>query len=84
MRFRLDSQTGPAVPTPDKALQLIHAHLAAQQALWAERLARDPAAFAALEPQVHLAFGQLADQLVASLLAHAAQQQPLADAAKKK
>jgi hypothetical protein len=41
-------------------------------------------AFAALEPQIHLAFGQLADQLVASLLAHAAQQQPLADAAKKK
>jgi hypothetical protein len=84
MRIRLDSQTGPAVPPPDKALELIHAHLAAQQALWAEQLARDPAAFAALEPQIHLAFGQLADQLVASLLAHAAQQQPLADAAKKK
>ena len=84
MRFRLDSQTGPAVPTPDEALQRIHAHLTAQQALWAEQLAREPAAFAALEPQMHLAFGQLADQLVASLLAHAAQQQPLADAAKKK
>ena len=62
----------------------MHAHLAAQQALWAEQLARDPAAFAALEPQIHLAFGQLADQLVASLLAQAARQQPLADAAKKK
>ena len=84
MRFRRDSQTGPAVPTPDKALASIHAHLAAQQALWAEQLARDPAAFAALEPEIHLAFGKLADQLVASLLAHAAQQQPLADAAKKK
>jgi hypothetical protein len=84
MRFRLDSQTGPAVPTPGKALELMHSHLAAQQALWAEQLARDPAAFAVLEPQIHLAFGELADQLVASLLAHAAQQQPLADAAKKK
>jgi hypothetical protein len=84
MRFRLGSQTGPNVPPPDKALELIHAHLAAQQALWAEQLARDPAAFAALEPQIHLAFGKLADQLVASLLAHAAQQQPLAEAAKKK
>jgi len=84
MRFRLDSQTGSAVPTPAKALEQIHAHLTTQHALWAEQLARDPAAFAALEPQIHLAFGKLADQLVASLLAHAAQQQPLADAAKKK
>ena len=84
MRIRLDSQTGPAVPTPDKALELIHAQLTGQKALWAEQLVRDPAVFAALEPQIHLAFGQLADQFVASLLAHAAQQQPLADAAKKK
>jgi hypothetical protein len=84
MRFRFNSQTGPAVPTPDQALELIHSHLATQQALWADQLAREPAAFAALEPQIHLAFGKLADQLVASLLAHAAQQQPLADAAKKK
>ena len=84
MRFRLDSQTGPAVPTPDKALELIQSHLAAQQALWGKQLTRDPAALAALEPQIHLTFDQLADQLVASLLAHASQQQPLADAAKKK
>jgi hypothetical protein len=37
-----------------------------------------------LEPQIHLAFDQLADQFVASLLACAAAQQSLADAAKKK
>ena len=84
MRIRLDSQSGPPVPSPDKALELIHAHLAAQQALWAEQLARHPAARAALEPQIHLAFGKRADQLVASLLAHAAQQQARADAANKK
>jgi hypothetical protein len=52
--------------------------------LWADQLARDPAALALLEPQIHQAFGKLADQLVASLLAHAGRQQPLADAAKKK
>jgi hypothetical protein len=84
MRFRLHSQTGPAVPTPDQALEQIHTQLASQQALWAEQLARDPAAFAQLEPQVHLAFGQLADQLVASLLAHAAGQPALTETAKKK
>jgi hypothetical protein len=84
MHLRLDSPTGPDVPTPAKALEQIHTRLADQQALWAEQLARDPAAFARLEPQIHQAFGQLADQLVASLLAHAAGQQPLADAAQKK
>ena len=84
MRVRLDSQQGPEVPSPDQAVEQIRAHLSAQHALWAEQLARDPAAFAVLEPQIHLAFGKLADQLVASLLAHAAQQRPLADTAKKK
>ena len=84
MRFRLDSKAGPDVPPPDQALQQIHAELAAQQQAWADQLAADPAAFAQLEPQVHHAFGQLADRLVASLLAHAARQQALAQAAKKK
>ena len=84
MRFRLDSKAGPDVPPPDQALQQIHAHLAAQQQAWADQLAADPAAFAQLEPQIHLAFGQLADHLVASLLAHAARQRALAQAAKKK
>jgi hypothetical protein len=84
MRIRSDSKAGPDVPTPDQALQQIHTQLQAQQTLWAEHLARDPAAFAQLEAQIHQAFGQLADRLVASLLAHAAQQQALAEAAKKK
>jgi hypothetical protein len=84
MRVRLESPQGPAVPSPDQAVEQIRAHLATQQQLWAQQLARDPAAFARLEPQIHQAFGQLADQLVASLLAQAAQQQPLADAAQKK
>lgn len=84
MRLRLDSQTGPAVPDPVQTLAQIQQHLAAQQQTWAEQLSRDPSAFAELEPQIHLAFGQLADQLVASLLAHAAQQPTLAEAAKKK
>ena len=84
MRVRLASQQGPEVPAPDQAIEHIRAHLAAQQPLWAEQLARDPAAFALLEPQIHQVFGNLADPLVASLLAHVGQQQALADAAKKK
>ena len=84
MRLRSDSQTGPDVPSPDQALQQIHHPPPAQQALWAQQLARDPAAFAQLEGHIHQAFGQLADRLVASLLAHAARQPALAEAAKKK
>jgi hypothetical protein len=84
MRFRLDSQAGSDVPEPAQALQQIQQQLAAHQRAWAEQLARDPAAFAQLEPQIHQAFEQLADRLVASLLAQAAQQQALDQAAKKK
>jgi hypothetical protein len=84
MRFRRDSHIGPDLPAPAEALEQIQQQLAVQQQGWAEQLARDPAAFAHLEPQIHHAFGQLADRLVASLLAHAAQQQALAEAAKKK
>jgi hypothetical protein len=84
MRVRLESPQGPDAPSPDQAVERIRAQLATQQQLWAEQLAREPAALALLEPQIHQVFGQLADQLVASLLAHAAQRQPLADAAKKK
>ena len=84
MRFRLDSQAGSDVPAPALALQQIQQQLAAHQRAWAEQLARDPDAFALLEAQIHQAFGQLADRLVASLLDQAAQQQALAQAAKKK
>lgn len=84
MRVRLNSQTGAEVPAPQTTLAQIHEQLLAQQQGWADQLANDPASFAHLEPQVHQAFQQLADRLVASLLAHAAQQPALQEQAKKK
>jgi hypothetical protein len=84
MFFRFGTKTGAAVPPTQQALQGIHAHLQQQQQLWSDQLAHDPACFPALEQEIHLRFGQLADQLVASLLAGTAQQPTLADAAKKK
>lgn len=84
MRFRFDSKTGPDVPAPTEALAQIQQQLAAQQQIWADRLAQDPATFAQLEHEVHLAFGQLADRCVASLLAQAAQASALAEQAQKK
>jgi hypothetical protein len=84
MFFRLGSQSGEAVPPAQQALQDIHSQLQQQQQLWAEKLTQDPACFAALEQEVHLRFGHLADQLVASLLAGLATEPALQDAAKKK
>jgi hypothetical protein len=84
MKFRFGSKSGQQVPPLEQSLQEIQATLTQQQKLWAEQLAQDPAAFAQLEPQIHTAFQQLADQCAASLLVHAAAQSTCADAAKKK
>lgn len=84
MKLRLGSQSGQSVPSLEQSAQEIQASLTAQQKRWAELLAQDPAAFAQLEPQIHLAFQQFADLCAASLLAHAAAQTAAADAAKKK
>lgn len=84
MKVCVGAESSDEVPAPDQALQEIQASLARQQKLWAEQLARDPAAFAQLEPRIHLAFQQLADRCAASLLAHAAARPACADAAEKK
>jgi hypothetical protein len=84
MKFRFGSKSGQQIPSLEKSLQDIQASLSQQQQRWAEQLAQDPAAFAQLEPQIHLAFQQLADRCTASLLAHAAAETACAEAAKKK
>jgi hypothetical protein len=84
MFFRFGSKSGEAVPSAQQTLQDIHSQLQQQQALWAEKLAQNPACFATLEHEIHLRFGQLADQVVASLLAGVANQSALQDAVKKK
>src|SRR3954464_4049080 len=84
MFFRFGSKSGKTVPPAGQALEEIHAQLQQQQQLWAEKLAQDPSCFAALEQEVHLRFGQLADQFVASLLAGVTSQPALQEAAKKK
>lgn len=84
MKVDTGSKGGPAVPTLEQSLSDLQASLARQQAQWAEQLARDPAAFALLEPQIHLAFQHLADRCAAGLLGHAASLPACADAAQKK
>jgi hypothetical protein len=84
MKFRLGGKSGSEVPALEQSLEDLQASLAQQQKQWAEQLARDPASFAQLEAQIHLAFQQLADRCAASLLSHAAAQSACADAAQKK
>src|SRR3982750_2593544 len=50
---------------------------------WSEQLAQDPSRFGQVEVQVHLAFQELADQVVAGLLGEVGQQPALEDACKK-
>ena len=84
MKFRFGSKSGSAVPALEQSLEDLKASLTQQQKQWAEQLAADPACFAKLEPQIHLAFQQLADRCAASLLRHAAAGSACADAAQKK
>ena len=84
MKFRFGSKSAEPVPALDQALKDIQTSLAQHQKRWAEQLAHDPAAFAQLEPQIHLAFQQFVDLCTASLLANAAAQPACAFAAQKK
>ena len=83
MKLRVSTQAGEQIPTLEQSLLQLQSSLAQQQAAWAEQLARDPASFALLEPQIHLAFARLADLCAATLLAHAADLPACAEAAKK-
>ena len=84
MKFRFGSTSGEQVPPLEQSLQQIQASLAQQQKQWAELLAKDPAAFAQLEPEIHEVFQRLADRCAAGLLSHAAAQPACGDAAQKK
>jgi hypothetical protein len=84
MKFLFGSKAGREVLPLEQSLEDIQASLAQRQKQWADQLAKDPAAFAQLEPQIHLAFQQLADRCAAGLLAHAAAQPACSDAAQKK
>jgi hypothetical protein len=84
MKFRFGRKTGLEVPALEQSLQELQTALTQQQKQWAEQLARDPAAFTQLEPQIHRVFAGFADRFAASLLAHAAAAPACADAAKKK
>ena len=84
MKFRWGDESGTEVPALAQSLQDLQTSLAEKQALWAEQIARDPASFPQLEPQIHRTFQELADRCAASLLVHSSSQPACAEAAQKK
>ena len=84
MEVRLDSHAGKPLKGIDPVLAQIHKRLQSHPQEWLRSLQKNPAGFADLEKQVHHAFQQMADQLVAGLLAQATGGEDFADNAKKK
>lgn len=82
MDVRLQAQDGNGVSLPAQ-VAAVSARLAQEQQVWRERLRQDPSRFGEIEVTVHHAFQQLADQIVAGLLADVGQQPSLENARKK-
>jgi hypothetical protein len=84
MEVRMDSKKGPVVQGIDPVLTEIEKRLKAHPKQWLKTLAQNPSGLANLEQEIHRAFSQMADQVVAGLLAQATADSAFADAAKKK
>jgi hypothetical protein len=84
MEVRNDCKVGSLVLSPGALVDRVATQLRSDHKEWLRQLTAEPGCFAEVEGTVHQAFQQLADQLVASLLAHATQQSPALEAAKKK
>ena len=84
MEVRLESQEGTKVTGIDPVLIEIQQRLQAHPQEWLKKLAQNPGNFANLEQEIHRAFAQMADCVVAGLLAQATADSAFADAAKKK
>jgi len=82
MEVRVES-TGTAVKGIDPVLAEIQKRLQRHPQEWLRILEQNPAGFGDLEKTVHHAFQQMADQLVAGLLAQATQGDDFAQTAKK-
>lgn len=84
MEIRMDSQKGTKVSGLDPVLAEIQQRLQADPQKWLAGLQNNPANLADLEQEIHRAFAQMADRIVAGLLAQASGAAGFADAAKKK
>jgi hypothetical protein len=83
MEIRM-AKEGPPIVDAAEVLARMQRQLPARQAEWVRELSRNPGAFADLERSVHNAFQQLADEMVAGLLAEATKPDTWTQDAKKK
>lgn len=83
MRVRTDAQANSNVPPLAAILQEMHQELSSRKEGWSQQLQEDPSRFGQVEVEVHHAFQQLADQVVAGLLGEVGQQPALEEAWKK-
>ena len=84
MEVRMESKTGPVVSGIDPVLAEIQQRLQARPKEWLKALEQNPGGLANLEQEIHRTFAQMADRVVAGLLAQATADSAFADAAKKK
>ena len=84
MEIRMDSKKAAPVNGIEPALAEIQQRLQAHPKEWLKALQENPGAFANLEKEIHQAFEQMADRVVAGLLAQATAPNEFAEAAKKK
>jgi len=84
MEVRMDSKKGTVLTGIDPVLAQIRQRFQERPKEWLVALQQDPGKFADVEMEIHRAFAQMADQVVAGLLAEATADSDFAQAAKKK
>jgi predicted ArsR family transcriptional regulator len=84
MEVRVQGKSGPVVKNVDDVLRQVQQQLRDQQRQWVAQLRDQPARFVDLEAQIHRTFQDLADQVVAGVLAQATALDDFAKDAKKK
>ena len=82
MEIRM-AKAGPPVAGVAEVVKEMQRQLPARQAEWIRQLSQNPGAFADLERKVHGVFQQMADQVVAGLLAEVTKPAEWAHDAKK-
>ena len=84
MEVRVQGKCGPLVKNVDDVLRQVQLQLQDQQRQWVAELRDQPAKFADLEADIHKTFQDLADQIVAGVLAQVTAADDFAAGAKKK
>jgi hypothetical protein len=84
MEIRLESKKASPLVGIEPVLSEIEQRLHSEPEAWLKQLQSRPGSFLELEKVVHRAFQQMADQVVAGLLAEATAPAAFTDAAEKK